>query len=249
MTPPEPNPIDNPVFNPEPKPPEKRYALDRYEGGLIVLLLVVVLGSQMVDQWIPAGDKTPLKVIHGTDSAAMGPIQLHSPSPFKPLPRRDLNEITRSELLAISGIGPAMAEAILSYREKKGGFRKIEELEGVPGVGPKRLEMFSQFLTVGNQEPGVSTDSSSDPLVPLVADPQDPKSSSNLEESPSQTLNLNQASRTQLMEIPGIGEAFADRILEERERLGGFETWSQVDEVSGVGPKRLENIKRHATIH
>jgi competence protein ComEA len=53
------------------------------------------------------------------------------------------------QLEALPGIGPKTAEAILRYREEKGGFRRLEELMEVKGIGAKRFETLKGFLRVG----------------------------------------------------------------------------------------------------
>jgi competence protein ComEA len=54
----------------------------------------------------------------------------------------NLNSATSAELQALPGVGPALAARILEYREKNGGFKKIEDLMNVRGIGEK------SFLTL-----------------------------------------------------------------------------------------------------
>lgn len=48
----------------------------------------------------------------------------------------------------MTGIGPAKAEAIIAYREENGGFKKIEELTNVTGIGDKSFEKLKDEVTV-----------------------------------------------------------------------------------------------------
>jgi competence protein ComEA len=60
----------------------------------------------------------------------------------------DLNAATASQLEALPGIGPATAKRIVEYREKNGGFKKIEELMNVRGIGEKSFLKLKSLVTV-----------------------------------------------------------------------------------------------------
>lgn len=51
-----------------------------------------------------------------------------------------LSTATVEQLDTLDGVGPATAEKIVAYRTEHGGFRALEELAEVPGIGPKKLE-------------------------------------------------------------------------------------------------------------
>ncbi len=60
----------------------------------------------------------------------------------------DLNVATMAELDTLPGIGPATAQAILTYRERNGPFRTIDDLGEVQGIGPARLEALRGLVRV-----------------------------------------------------------------------------------------------------
>jgi competence protein ComEA len=60
----------------------------------------------------------------------------------------NLNTATKDELVALSGIGPAKAQAILDYRTQHGGFKSVDELKDVKGIGARRFEKLKPELTV-----------------------------------------------------------------------------------------------------
>lgn len=60
----------------------------------------------------------------------------------------NLNTATKEELVALSGIGPSKAQAILDYRAQHGGFKSVDELKDVKGIGARRFERLKAELTV-----------------------------------------------------------------------------------------------------
>ena len=55
--------------------------------------------------------------------------------------------------------------------------------------------------------------------------------------------NINSASKIELMQLPGIGETTADRILAYREEHGGFSSVEELMNVSGIGQSKFDAIK------
>jgi competence protein ComEA len=60
----------------------------------------------------------------------------------------NLNTATMDQLATIPGIGVKTAERIIAYREKNGGFKKIEDLMNVSGVGEKSFLKLKPLITV-----------------------------------------------------------------------------------------------------
>ncbi len=61
----------------------------------------------------------------------------------------NLNTATEAELQTLSGIGPKKAADIIAFRETNGGFKSIEQLKEVSGIGDKTYEQLAPFVTVG----------------------------------------------------------------------------------------------------
>jgi len=60
----------------------------------------------------------------------------------------NLNTATKDELVALPGIGPAKAQAILDYRKAHGPFKSIEEVKDVKGIGARRFEKIKGELAI-----------------------------------------------------------------------------------------------------
>ena len=61
-------------------------------------------------------------------------------------------------------------------------------------------------------------------------------------------LDLNTVTKEQLMTIQGIGEAFADRILDYRESHGGFQSVEELKNIDGIGEKRYAKWSPYFTV-
>jgi competence protein ComEA len=60
----------------------------------------------------------------------------------------NLNTATADQLDALPGIGPALAQRIVTYREQHGGFRTVDELQKVPGIGPSKFAQLKDLVSV-----------------------------------------------------------------------------------------------------
>lgn len=60
----------------------------------------------------------------------------------------NINSATKSELMSLPGIGEAMAERIILYREEHGVFKKITDMKNVKGIGEKKFDNLKPYIEV-----------------------------------------------------------------------------------------------------
>ncbi|MBU1937364.1 helix-hairpin-helix domain-containing protein [bacterium] len=68
------------------------------------------------------------------------------------------------------------------------------------------------------------------------------------EEISNRPININTATRAQLQTLSGIGPVLSQRIIDYREKHGDFKTVEELDDVYGIGPKRLEAMRDRVTV-
>jgi competence protein ComEA len=68
----------------------------------------------------------------------------------------NLNTATKDELVALPGIGPAKAQAIVDFRNQHGPFRSVDEVRKVKGIGEKLFTQIKPELSIGAPKPGTA---------------------------------------------------------------------------------------------
>lgn len=107
----------------------------------------VNLAQLAVDQdslYIPkAGEEVPAAALPASGGGAAATASSASGALV------NLNTATETELQTLSGIGPKKAADIIAYRDQNGGFKAVEDLKNVSGIGDKTFERLAPLVTVG----------------------------------------------------------------------------------------------------
>ena len=61
----------------------------------------------------------------------------------------DINTADKETLMTLSGVGESFAQKIITYREHNGGFKTVQELTNIRGIGPALVEKNRDILTAG----------------------------------------------------------------------------------------------------
>ena len=111
-------------------------------GGLLLLLfLLMVHGLGAIIAWeanLDVGNNIGYPDILKSDLTSFNKITLGIPI--------SVNGESSKALTAIPGIGPKTAYLIVQERNKMGGFKRLEELKSVPGIGPVLYQKIKPYL-------------------------------------------------------------------------------------------------------
>ncbi|HFR3425544.1 ComEA family DNA-binding protein [Streptococcus suis] len=91
--------------------------------------------------YVASKDENISVVVSTTASSAMSPEE-------KSTSLVNLNTATEADLQTISGIGAKRAADIIAYREANGGFKSVDDLNNVSGIGDKTMESIRPYVTV-----------------------------------------------------------------------------------------------------
>ena len=136
----------------------------------------------------------------------------------------DLQNITKSELVSIPGIGPKRAADILAYREGY-GFIQLSDLKRVKGIGEATFQRIAPYF------------------YPLDPNAHFSRESADSLHKSGFPVDLNLASEQDLILLSGIGPSRARQIIALRDSLGGFSRCDELLQIKGIGPKTLEKIR------
>ncbi len=139
----------------------------------------------------------------------------------KMLTKVDPNSAHQDELVEI-GLPQKIAKTVINYRSKGGRFSTTRDLSKIYGMNDSLIQVISPWLQF--------LDSSK--LIPNHAF----------------TLDMNTADTTLWKRLPGIGSTLAKRIVNYRDKLGGFYSIHQLKEVYGLPDSIREKIKINLTL-
>lgn len=118
----------------------------RQERTVILFLIgCLIVGSCIYIYKLKNPVFTPeLKLTYSKSSIDIGDVVIKG----RETDKTNINTAGKDELVGLPGIGPVYAQRIIEYREKTGGFKTVEEIMNIKGIGEKRFEKLKDKITI-----------------------------------------------------------------------------------------------------
>ena len=157
--------------------------------------------------------------------------------PYYRLKEFDPNTADSTELSSL-GLSPFVVRNVLKYRDKGGVFRSSESFARIYGISDEIFLRLKPYISISKefvkkQEPEstVSVVQRVDTLIKVF------------KYSEGTLVDVGMADTTELKKIPGIGTGIAKAIVSYRNRLGGFYSLDQLQEIKYVTPELMNWFK------
>ncbi len=112
------------------------------------------------------------------------------------------------------------------------------------------LILSAVFLVIGLTAPSIPEFGKKDSTTVVFTDEESGADiESVVQEEPLGKVPINTATKEQLMTINGIGESFAERIIDYREKNGDFTDLAQLKNIEGIGEKRYQKWRQYLTLN
>lgn len=199
---------------------------------LIVFLLIInIYFSFSKEDKLDVSSEEILEIKKELDSLRHAELQEKSPKRYSFNPNY-LNDFAASNL----GMSNEEIDRLLEFRKNENWINSVAQFQEVTGISDSLLHEISPYFkfpewvntTSSNSKPSATSEIS--------------------EKSFEQKIDLNIATQEQLQEIRGIGEVLSKRIIDYRNRIGGFTVDDQLHHVFGLDSAVVNRIQNSFTV-
>ncbi len=200
--------------------------------GILILFLIVLIfqGAYFLSNFVTPETVSPKKTEWLAHQKEIDSLKFQSSKkvpviyPFNP------NFITDFKGYKL-GMSVAEIDRLLAYRKQNKFVNSAEEFQAVTKVSDSLLNVISPYFKfpdwVKNKK-----------VFPVNSVAKFEKKEKVL------ILDINEATKEDLMKIYGIGDKISDRILVQREKLGGFVSMEQMNDVWGLSPEVVDELNK-----
>jgi len=170
-------------------------------------------------------------------------------------PLIDINTADQKAIESLPGVGPATAKAIIQGRP----YKSVDDLANVKGLGKSKLEKIKPLVTVGGPPAAAAPAAAAPAAAGAAVGTAAPKATATTPAAqkapapakpaakaalPTGPVNLNTATKEQLVALPGIGEKKAQAIIDGRP----YQKTEDVMKVKGIKQGIYNKIKDKITV-
>jgi len=152
----------------------------------------------------------------------------------------DPNTISESTWKKL-GLRDRTIKTIQNFRNKGGSFKKPEDLQKIYGLHIDEFERLAPFIKIETTKLSSQNESVAEKTQPENKQIKNAASRYNI-------IEINKADTTAFISLPGIGSKLAARIVNFRDKLGGFYSIEQVGETFGLPDTTFQKIKQYLMI-
>jgi competence ComEA-like helix-hairpin-helix protein len=147
------------------------------------------------------------------------------------------------------GLPKYLAQRIINYRSKAGGFTYKAQLGKIYGLPDSVFQKLYPYIQLPEERPNLNNRRGQ--IARSERPAPNPNWSSNRpprEKFILAPFNINTADTTQLKQIRGIGSKLSARIVKYRDGLGGFHNEAQLQEVYGLQPEVVDSLRKYTFV-
>lgn len=158
----------------------------------------------------------------------------------------DINSANAEELTQLDGIGEVLANAIIDYRQSMGSFRNIEEIMNVNGIGEGIFDKIHGHIYVVDP---IYDDTEQQSATAPDNDDRDPETEPAVTLEELTPIDINTAEIDILVYLPHIDEETAQKIIEFRDKSGGFKNEYELLLIDGLTRNEVNDILPYIEIN
>lgn len=214
-------------------------------GAFVFLFLFVIISMVPSLYWnyIYESDMDPKIMALNEKLLEQKIVDKESAKSFVPPGLFNPNDYSQEEWMAI-GLSEKQAQTILNYLKKGGQLRVKEDVKKLYVIDDNMYDQLSPYIDLPSRD-----------QRPKVASNYTPDSSqfateeNNIIISEDYTVNINMASKQELMKVKGVGDYYADQIIKRREAYGGIHALDQLMDLYKMTPDKLDSLRESLLIN